>query len=268
MFHGEINDNPLISIAVGRHFDEEAAYEFQLELARQGIASTSHTFDVGNGTKKIEEHSAQMDETDSATGAKRRVKLGWSWGAGPAIYPDTAGSPETIGVILVAGAIHPNLLKWLGDDAPNTAHSVNYVAYEPQSDKNYDAAKELLRTSIIQTVTDEDIILRWAKKINHRPHPRIVDESMLDEPPTVPISYVILEQDKAILNQDDTRDNDGNLIEEGIVTKLSKGADIRRLRFDSDHAPLISKPRPFARFVVREALDGLLEPAATTLKVS
>lgn len=261
---GEVDDKPIISMSPGRHFDERVMYEVQEELARQNWASISHTYDVdayldaqGNlKYNKIADHAKKRDKAVAATGASSSIEFGWSWGAGPAIWPNK--KVPVAKIILAAGAFHPNVVAFLGEDTPETVHSIHYAAFEPQSAGGTLAAEELLRNCIINTITDEEIILNWAKKI--RSHPRVEDESQLSEPPTAPIDYIILKKDKAVLNQDDTRDADGLVIEEGIATKLSKNSDVTKIWFDSDHGPMISKSKKCAHLIVQRAAAVVYQP--------
>lgn len=266
--YGEVNDRPIISFSPGRHFDEKAFYDLQAELAAQGWASISHSYDVDyyvdpkDGHKKllkIEDHAKKRNEAVAATGATSSIEFGWSWGANPALHPGSDEVP-VVKIILAAGAPHKNTVRWLGKHVPEIAHPVNYAIYEPSADKDHKAAEELLRTCILSTVTDESIIFNWARKMG--PHPRVSDESLLAKAPSVPIDYIVLSEDKSILNQEDYEDRNNRKTIPGIAKQLAMGANVNILRFKGDHGSVISAPQELAAFVAKNSLEVILEEAA------
>jgi hypothetical protein len=256
--YGDTEGKTILSMSPGRHFDDEVMYEVQEELARQDIASVSHTYDVEQGNKTIEDHANHRNEAVKKTGAAAMVGFGWSWGLNPEMWPGPDGVP-VIKRIFLAGAPHPNTVAWL-DDKPEINHPLPYTIFEPKSDKDIHAAVDLLKATILNTVEDEDLILHWAKKINQRPHPRVEGESVLEDAPKEPIDYIVIQGDKAITNQADYFDENHRVWNEGIVTKLSRGVDVTSFKLAGDHGMPISAPKKLAELIACRFMAVTFEP--------
>ena len=237
--HGSGGERPLFSLAPGRHFDETVYDDVRDELKRKGWSSIAHTFDVEDGTKSLDDHAKQMAIAEEESGAGSVVRVGWSWGANVAIRK--LYNAHVTKIILPAGAFDPNSLAWLDDPVPKTDHSVHYGAYENNSEK---AAEDLIRTCLLTDISDEDIILSWAR--NLRPHPRRKDEPPLYKTPAPPIDYIRLLRDKAILNQPE--------IARALQKKKKRNVTI--LDFASDHMPMVSHPREFTQLLINRAMES------------
>ncbi len=207
----------------GRHHGPDCWQLLQEELSHEGWGSITPDLPIENELFSLDDHAKVVNRAEWTSGASEIYRVGWSWGAN--VIPRAIGITAVKKLIFIAGAFHPaTLRRRVKGPIPSPIHSINYEVMEQSPQKGLD---EMADHVFYRDIGDEKLRSALVEKL--RPHPRRKIEPQLTHFPELPLEYIVLTEDQALL-PDSQRE-------------FARVLGIEPVEFPSGHVPMFPKSK-------------------------
>lgn len=229
---GEIDGRPTFCLVHGRYHGDWCWRAVQEELTNADWRSIAPNLPIEDSDMSLNDHAVFVRQAELMSDAKEIVRVGWSWGAN--VIPRALGANAVKKLVFVAGSFHPATLRRsvTGESLPK--RSISYEVLIRNEEKGFDEIGDYVFYHDLEDEHQKKLAIRKL-----RPHPRREIEPGLAEFPNVPIEYVLLTNDHALVPE--------------AQADTAEALGVQPVCFKSGHTPMLSKPKELAKLLIELA---------------
>lgn len=234
MAETKTTEKPVFTLVHARYHGAWCWTYVQQLLAEQGYDSIAPNLPVEEISLNLNDHAEIVRQAESEKGADNYVDVGWSWG-GDLIYRKLGSTPVS-SLIFVAAPLRPltsDLHLRKNSPITNSRTLLYHTWLKAEESGACDFDPVLIGESFYNDL--EDRMLKALAIGALRPHPHMSEESDAVLP-DIKMSYIGLDKDHALRYETQAE----------IATQL--GIDFYRL--PTDHAPMLSRPKVLADYLI------------------